>query len=197
MVSETGTQIIGILIGFLAYILLYLGKGIQKYAIEGFKDKSETDESRSGKTTKNTAVWIGGTILTASFMIIQWLPLSGIFDNVSPNRIAPLEGFGLIVLLIFSYYVLKEEITKIQVIGSGVIIVGLILINIPTPTTSGVVNYVKEKFDNRDANRITFRNLYGISNNIQRNFWTRYLDSYRTFICNCNSGDHTVGFHKN
>ncbi len=30
---------IGLVIGILAYSMLYLGKGIQKYAIEGYKQK--------------------------------------------------------------------------------------------------------------------------------------------------------------
>lgn len=119
---------IGVLIGLLAYASLYLGKGIQKYAIEGFKDKE-------GGKSKHSGIWIVGTILTAVYMFIQWGAL--LFAPI--NLIAPLEGMGLIVLLIFSYFVLKEAITKIELGGVGFIIAGIVFITAFNQNTSDVV----------------------------------------------------------
>jgi len=139
MVSETWLNIIGISLGLLSYLLLYLGKGIQKWAIEGFKDViNEKEIKKSAKTKKqgkNSLVWIIGTILTTGFMFLQWVPLSPPF-NIEPNKIAPLEGFGLIVLLIFSYFVLKEKINKIEIAGACLIIVGIVLINLVVTNSS-------------------------------------------------------------
>ena len=104
--------------------MLYLGKGIQKYAIEGLKiDKSIK--------SKHSGIWIFGLILTTTYMFIQWLAL--IFAPI--NLIAPLGGIGLIVLLLFSYYKLHEEIYKIQIIGVILIIIGTTLITIFNPNT--------------------------------------------------------------
>ncbi len=132
MVSDTGKLILGILIGFISYILLYLGKGIQKWAIEGFKDviknKDTEKRAKTKRQSKNSLVWIIGTILTAAFLFVQWIPLTLL--DISVNLIAPLEGFGLIVLLVFSHFVLKERITKIEVIGAVLIISGIVLINV-------------------------------------------------------------------
>ena len=51
---------IGLIIGILAYVMLYLGKGIQKYAIEGFKiDKSIK--------SKHSGTWIFGTVLITTY----------------------------------------------------------------------------------------------------------------------------------
>lgn len=99
--------------------MLYLGKGIQKYAIEGLKvDKSIK--------SKHSGIWIFGLILTTSYMFVQWIALF-----LAPiNIIAPLEGIGLIVLVLFSYYVLHEDIYKIQIIGIILIIVGISFITI-------------------------------------------------------------------
>jgi multidrug transporter EmrE-like cation transporter len=68
-------------------------------------------------------------------MFLQWIPLSPPF-SIEPNKIAPLEGFGLIVLLVFSYFVLKEKINKIEIVGACLIIIGIILINIAFTETS-------------------------------------------------------------
>lgn len=125
----------GILIGIVAYVLLYVGKGIQKYSIEGFK----TDKDQK---SKNSGIWIFGTILTALFMFVQWIPLT-IFD-IPANLITPLEGIGLITLLIFSYKVLKEPISKIELLGAFFVIVGTVIINLyasePDPITLGDFN---------------------------------------------------------
>jgi len=70
---------IGLIIGILAYVLLYLGKGIQKYAIEGLKiDKSIK--------FKHSGIWIFGTVLTTTYFFVQWAAL--FFAPI--NIIAPL-----------------------------------------------------------------------------------------------------------
>ncbi len=111
--------IIGISIGIIAYTLLYLGKGFQKYAIERFKDQGKVKVKN-----KNTGIWIFGTILTSVYMFIQWAAL--FFAPI--NLIAPIEALGLIVLAFFSYFILKEGISKLQIIGIALIIVGTVLI---------------------------------------------------------------------
>jgi len=119
--------IFGIIIGIIAYVCLDVGKGIQKYAIEGLK------EDKTVKS-KNSGIWIFGTILTSIYMFIQWAAL--FFAPI--NLIAPLEGIGLVVLLIFSYYVLKEKITNIEIIGVVLIIVGTVIITLFNPNTGEI-----------------------------------------------------------
>jgi drug/metabolite transporter (DMT)-like permease len=119
--------IFGIIIGIIAYVCLDVGKGIQKYAIEGFK------EDKTVKS-KNSGIWIFGTILTSLYMFIQWAAL--FFAPI--NLIAPLEGIGLVVLLIFSYYVLKEQITKIEIVGVICIIAGTVVITLFNPNTGEI-----------------------------------------------------------
>ena len=92
--------IIGFFIGIIAYTLLYLGKGFQKYGIEILKEE---------KSLKNSIIWIFGTILTSLYMFIQWLAL--LYAPI--NIIAPLDAFGLIILMLFSYFVLKEGVKRI------------------------------------------------------------------------------------
>lgn len=109
--------IFGFLIGIIAYTLLYLGKGIQKYSIEGLKEE---------KSLKNTMIWTFGTVLTTSYMFIQWIAL--LFAPI--NIIAPLDAFGLIILIVFSYYILKERIIKIEIVGILLISLGTIMLTL-------------------------------------------------------------------
>lgn len=121
--------ITGLVLGIIAYISQYLGKGVQKFAIEGYKQRGKY----AGKG-KNTGIWICGTTLTAIYMFIQWIALL-----LAPiNLIAPIEGLGLIVLVLFSYYVLKEPISRSQIFGIGLIISGTVLITIFNTNPSSV-----------------------------------------------------------
>ena len=115
----------GVLIGIVAYIMLYIGKGIQKYAIEGLKVEKSIKSKHSG-------VWIFGLVLTALFLFVQWIPLSLLHTPM--NLIAPLEGIGLVSLLIFSIFVLKEKITILEGVAIALIILGTVLINITAIT---------------------------------------------------------------
>ena len=119
----------GLILGIIAYISLYLGKGVQKFAIEGYKDRGKY----KGKA-KNTGIWIFGTILTSLYMFIQWVAL--LFAPI--NLIAPIEGLGLVILILFSYYILKESISKSQIFGIIMIIGGTIQITLFNENPSSV-----------------------------------------------------------
>ena len=76
-----GLAILGVGLGVISYSSLYLGKGIQKRGVEGLK-ADRTIKSR------HSAVWIVGTVLTATPTFLQWAAL--IFAPI--NIIAPLAA---------------------------------------------------------------------------------------------------------
>jgi drug/metabolite transporter (DMT)-like permease len=122
-----GSILIGLIIGIFAYVIEYIGKGIQKYSIEGWKvDKS--------LKSKHTGYFIIGTIMTSLYVFIQWAAL--IFAPV--NLIAALEGIGLVVLIIFSYFVLKEKISNKQIIGIILILIGTVFITFFSANTDDI-----------------------------------------------------------
>ncbi|MFX0026501.1 MAG: DMT family transporter [Candidatus Hermodarchaeota archaeon] len=122
---------LGLFIGITSYIILYLGKGIQKYAIDGL---------RIYKLIKKRTyrIWIFGTVLTTIYFFLEWVSL--IFAPI--NIIAPLGGVGLLFMLPFSYFILHEEVYNIQLIGSILIIIGTALITIFNPNSSEI--YLKD-----------------------------------------------------
>lgn len=119
--------LIGLAIGIAGYACLYLGKGIQKYAINGLQADRTVKSKHSG-------IWIFGCVLTVLAMFVQWAALK--FAPI--NTIASLEGMGLIVLLVFSFYVLKESISKIEIKGVILIIIGTALVALFNTNASDV-----------------------------------------------------------
>lgn len=122
---------LGFFIGIFAYLILYLGKGIQKYAIDGLRIYKLIKK-------KTYRIWIFGTLLTTFYFFLEWVSL--IFAPV--NIIAPLGGVGLLFMLPFSYFVLHEEVYNIQIIGSILIVLGIILITIFNPNSGEI--YLKD-----------------------------------------------------
>ncbi|MBN2153861.1 MAG: hypothetical protein JW839_20555 [Candidatus Lokiarchaeota archaeon] len=107
--------LLGFAIGVAAYAMLYVGKGLQKLAIEGFKGKASI---KAVLASRHSGTWIVGLVLTTAYMLVQWVAL--LYAPV--NIIASLEGIGLVILLVFSVTVLKESINRIEM-GSAVLII--------------------------------------------------------------------------
>ncbi|MFX1313929.1 MAG: hypothetical protein ACFFHD_15165 [Promethearchaeota archaeon] len=122
---------LGFFIGISAYLILYLGKGIQKYAIDGLRIYKLIKK-------KTYRIWIFGTILTTAFFFLEWVSL--IFAPI--NIIAPLGGVGLLFMLPFSYFILHEEVYNIQIIGSLLIILGTIFVTFFNPNSGKI--YLKD-----------------------------------------------------
>jgi uncharacterized membrane protein len=120
----------GIMLAIIAYSCLYLGKGIQKFSVVGYTQKNAT----RGEKGRNTGIWIAGLVLTASFMVIHLFALK--FAPISV--IAPFEGLGLIILCLFSYFILKEPIDRMKSYGITLIVVGLILTAIFMPSPEAI-----------------------------------------------------------
>ncbi len=122
--------ILGVLLAVIAYASLYLGKGIQKFAIVGYTQDGVT----GGEKKKNMGIWIIGLVFTGAFMFIHLFALK--FAPIS--IIAPIEGLGLIILCLFSYFVLKEPIDRIKSVGIALIVVGLVLTAIFMPDPEAI-----------------------------------------------------------
>ncbi|MBD3254478.1 MAG: hypothetical protein GF383_05265 [Candidatus Lokiarchaeota archaeon] len=126
--------ILGFIFGVIAYLTLYLGKGIEKYAIEGFKGDSKENAKKVNLRSKHSGIWAIGFGLTFVYFLFQWIAL--FFAPI--HLIAPLEGLGLVFLLFFSYFILKESIEKIEILGLGLIIIGTILVAFFNPNIGNV-----------------------------------------------------------
>jgi uncharacterized membrane protein len=115
------------LLGILQAILLNIGKGLQKTAI-GRKELVTPRQKRI-----NQFLWVLGTILIilSTFVIMQaemfgYLPV-----------ISSMTGVGIISIVLFSYFFLKEQISRIELIGICLIIVGTFIVPLFSNTNPG------------------------------------------------------------
>lgn len=116
--SATWQTIIGFCIGIGAYTVQSIGKGFHKLGINKMILKAGP-----GNRLKQSGTWIMGTVLMAVYMVSQWIALL-----LTPvNVIAPLDGLSLVVLLLFSWKVLKEPITAPGILGAALVIAGTVL----------------------------------------------------------------------
>lgn len=114
-----GNIFLGILFGLFNTIQLHLAKGMERYGIDIFsRDKSLKEKG------KKPLIYVIGVILNYTLFIYQILgnafSTATVFSSVF--------GIGVIILMIFSKYILKEKIKKIEYIGAVLIIIGTIVV---------------------------------------------------------------------
>jgi len=102
------------LLGIAQAILLNVAKGMQKTAI-GNKQPIDHRQRRI-----NQFVWVLGTILIviSTFVLMQ----AEMFGYLAV--IASMTGVGIISVVLFSYFILKEQIRRNELIGICLIIIG-------------------------------------------------------------------------
>jgi hypothetical protein len=116
--------------GFIGSTLFHLSKGFQRHGIEALelfstrKIRREAGEERPPKAGRKTALYVTGLVLNNSL---------GLF-SILANRYAPssyftsMFGLGLITLMLYSGFVLKEPIGRLHYSGAGVLVVGTLIL---------------------------------------------------------------------
>jgi uncharacterized membrane protein len=102
--------------------LYNLGFALEKKAIQNLPKEKKEKTITLLKTILRNPLWLTGLFLSVIsvgfyFVALLWAPFSAI---------APLGGFGLIVLVIFAHIDLKESLKKIEILSFSLILVGII-----------------------------------------------------------------------
>ncbi len=118
------SQILAILLGLLAYAVLNIGLVLEKKGADTLPAIEATSAWGNMKNFLGCKIWLLGLILTS----MQWVFLFWALALAPLSLITPLLGVGLAVLTIFSHFYLHETIKRIELMGIGIIIVGIALI---------------------------------------------------------------------
>ena len=104
-----------------AYSLLSIGFVFMKKGIEwiGWKGK------KNRKFYSNLFLWLTGFFV----MNIYGIPSAIALKTLTPHVVSAFAGWGIIVLVFFSYFLLKEKIFRTDYIFSVLIVAGIFLIN--------------------------------------------------------------------
>ncbi|MHA1155564.1 MAG: DMT family transporter [Candidatus Heimdallarchaeota archaeon] len=128
--------------------LNYIGMTIQKKAANELpKIGLEAGLIKSVKNFLLKKEWILGYGLNGISVILNAIALA----LAAMSIIQPLYGFGLIVLVIFSHFYLKEKITRIDILGVLIGIAGIITIGLTAvqPETLSYTDLLTKFFDIR------------------------------------------------
>jgi len=128
--------VLGLLFGIINTLILHLAKSMERQGIEIFSRKKTLKEKG-----KKPLIYIIGLILNNTVMIWQIIGTS----FASAAVFSSVFGLGLILLMVYSHYILHEEIERSELIGAILIIIGTTLVGfsyIVEPPTTGVINYL-------------------------------------------------------
>ncbi len=127
---------LGILFGIINTLVLHLAKGMERHGIEIFSRKKSLKEKG-----KKPLIYIIGFTLNNTVFIWQILGTSfapaAVFSSVF--------GLGLILLMIYSRYILHEEITSPELLGAILIVAGTTMVGffyLIEPLNTGNVLYM-------------------------------------------------------
>ncbi|MGC9780017.1 MAG: EamA family transporter [Candidatus Heimdallarchaeota archaeon] len=122
--------VLAIFLGILSYSMLNIGMGLQK---KGAACLPKIEKQSFGQNMKNfftNKTWLIGFLLVQ----IQWGFLAMALDFASVSIITPLMSVGMVALIIFSYFYLKEPITKVEMMGIIAIIIGIVVLGVTSPS---------------------------------------------------------------
>jgi drug/metabolite transporter (DMT)-like permease len=119
--AEVNIVYFGLLFGLIGTVQVHLAKALERQGIEIFsKEKSFKEKG------KKPLIYIIGLALNNTIFI--WQMLGTQYSTASVY--SSMFGLGLIVLMLYSYFVLKEEISRRSALGIALIIFGTTLVGI-------------------------------------------------------------------
>lgn len=139
MVLEIQFQVnipLAIFIGIASAVLLNVGKGVQRMGADTLGKDILKKWKESPEERKKIQIWLLGTLMTALAAVLG-VVAQAFFDRSS--TFVALSGVGILAVVIFSVYTLKEKIKPLQVMGIGLIITGTLLIGFGYQTVEDLV----------------------------------------------------------
>jgi len=126
---------LGLIFGIVNTMILHLSKAMERHGIEIFSRKKSFKEKG-----KKPLIYIIGFALNNTVPI--WQIIGTTFASAAV--FSSVFGLGLILLMIYSHYILHEEIIKQELIGAILIIIGTTIVGflyIIEPPLSGAIIY--------------------------------------------------------
>jgi len=116
------TFIYGIIFGMIAALLLNIGKGVQKQRVHIFLKGKKI---LALENRRDLIFWLCGLSMTASASIFYSI---GLKLSKSPAVISSMTGIGLIGLFLFATFIIKEKVSKTDIIGILLVIISTSLL---------------------------------------------------------------------
>ncbi|HME53681.1 MAG TPA: hypothetical protein VKM55_15750 [Candidatus Lokiarchaeia archaeon] len=118
---------LAIFLGILASILLNLGKGVQRLGAETLGKDIVKKWRENTEDRRKIIKWLIGTVMATLSSVVQ-VAAQMFLDR--PSTFVALGGIGILSVVFFSFYVIKEKISVMQIAGIAMICVGTVLLGI-------------------------------------------------------------------
>ncbi|MBK5113111.1 MAG: hypothetical protein KGD59_08110 [Candidatus Heimdallarchaeota archaeon] len=117
---------LAIILAILSYSILNIGFVLEKKAAATLPKIEEQSTWRNLRNFLTNKTWMLGFLLVN----VQWFLFLFAVEFGSLSLVTPMAGIGLIVLVIFSYFYLKEPITKPEIFAFSGIISGVVILGV-------------------------------------------------------------------
>lgn len=121
--------IISIFLALVAYTMLNIGLVLEKKGASSLPQVEHQTLIENVKNFLYNKVWLIGLILTS----VQWFFYLFALDYGSISLVTPFNGWGIVVLVTFSYFYLKESISRVELVCIAGTIVGVIILGFTAP----------------------------------------------------------------
>lgn len=119
-----GNTLLGVAIMLVSTSVMNVGSVLQKKAVDRLPPLEGQPLLASIRSVLRTPLWLFGWVMTSGAIVLNWVALG--FADIS--IVQPLNGFGLVVLAVFSRFYLGERLTPPTLLGIGGVVVGLAII---------------------------------------------------------------------
>jgi drug/metabolite transporter (DMT)-like permease len=121
--------VIGVAVMLLSTSTMNVAAVFQKKAVDGLPPLDGLPVLASIRAVLGSTLWVVGWLMGVVAIVMNMIAL-GLADI---SVIQPLNGFGLVVLAVVSYFYLGERLTKLTVLGVVTVIAGVALIGATVP----------------------------------------------------------------
>lgn len=118
--------VLAIFFGLLAFAIFNIGLVLEKKGADNLPPIENTGAIQNLKNFLGNKEWLVGFILTN----VQWIFYLLALSMAPLSLIAPMLGFGIVILTIFSHFYLHERIKRIELLSITIIIVGIIFVGV-------------------------------------------------------------------
>ncbi len=141
--------ILGIFMAIISYSMLNIGMGLQKKCAACLPKIESQSIRKNLKNFFTNKHWIIGF----SLVQIQWVFLTLALDFASVSIVTPMMSVGMVTLVIFSYFYLKEPIAKGEMLMIVTIIIGIAILGATTPRgeTDENLDFILERMSSLGA----------------------------------------------
>lgn len=116
----------GVSLAILAYSMANIGSVLQKKAASDLPNIEDASLKDNLRNFLGNWIWMAGWIMTT----IQWYIYIIALPMAPISLLSAMMGVGMVVLVIFSYFYLKEPVKRLEIFGTAIIIVGVVALNL-------------------------------------------------------------------